>query len=131
MLANLLQCDVMLLIMQTVLKRAIDLKARSFSESHLQKVNLIIGSVLFFSNNLDYQRKHTQKCSILNVNNNTESFFQVLHLIGYAVQEQESGAYPFFTFHERATKWDILPLMEELINSARVIYSFLVSSFPF
>lgn len=38
MLANLLQCDVMLLIMHTVLKRAIDLKARSFSESHLQKV---------------------------------------------------------------------------------------------
>lgn len=38
MLANLLQCDVMLLIMQTVLKRAVDLKARCFSESHLQKV---------------------------------------------------------------------------------------------
>lgn len=44
----------------------------------------------------------------------------MLHLIGYAVQEQESGAYPFFTFYERAAKWDILPLMEELINSARV-----------
>lgn len=38
MLANLLQCDVMLLIMQTILKRALDLKARSFAESHLQKV---------------------------------------------------------------------------------------------
>lgn len=38
LLANLLQCDVMLLIMQTVLKRALDLKARSFSDSHLQKV---------------------------------------------------------------------------------------------
>lgn len=41
MLANLLQCDVMLLIMQTVLKRAIDLKARSFSDSHLQKVSFL------------------------------------------------------------------------------------------
>lgn len=38
MLANLLQCDVMLLIMQTVLKRAHDLKTKSFSDSHLQKV---------------------------------------------------------------------------------------------
>lgn len=38
MLANLLQCDVMMLIVQTVLKRALDLKARSFSDSHLQKV---------------------------------------------------------------------------------------------
>lgn len=38
MLVNILQCDVMLLMMQTVLERAIDLKARSFSESHLQKV---------------------------------------------------------------------------------------------
>lgn len=40
LLANLLQCDVMLLLMQTVLKRALDLKARSFSDSHLQKVRL-------------------------------------------------------------------------------------------
>lgn len=39
MIANLLQCDVMLLIMQTVLKRSLDLKALSFSESHLQKVS--------------------------------------------------------------------------------------------
>lgn len=41
MIANLLQCDVMLLLMQTVLKRAIDLKARIFSESHLQKVSVL------------------------------------------------------------------------------------------
>lgn len=40
MLANLLQCDVMLLIMQTVLNRAHDLKSKSFSDSHLQKVNI-------------------------------------------------------------------------------------------
>ena len=39
LITNLLQCDVMLLIMQTVLNRSIDLKAMSFSESHLQKVS--------------------------------------------------------------------------------------------
>lgn len=110
MLANLLQCDVMLLIMHTVLKRAIDLKARSFSESHLQKVRHI-----FEMNGFSF--------ILLSIYNDIFNFeFQVLHLIGYAVQEQESGAYEFFTFHERATKWDILPLMEELISSPRVIY---------
>lgn len=81
MLVNLLQCDVMLLVIQTVLKRSIDLKAISFSESHLQKI---------------------------------------LHLIGYAVQEEESNYYPFFKFIDRSHKWNILPLMEELVNSARV-----------
>lgn len=42
MIANLLQCDVMLLIMQTVLKRALDLKAITFSESHVQRVRYAI-----------------------------------------------------------------------------------------
>jgi E3 ubiquitin-protein ligase UBR2 len=41
MLANLLQCDVMLLVMQTVLKKSLDLKQIVFSESHLQKVESI------------------------------------------------------------------------------------------
>lgn len=54
----------------------------------------------------------------------------MLHLIGYAVQEQESGAYAFFTFHERAAKWDILPLMEELINSPRVRFTTLNQTIP-
>lgn len=39
MIANMLQCDVMLLVMQTVLKRGLDLKAITFSESHLAKVS--------------------------------------------------------------------------------------------
>lgn len=39
MIANMLQCDVMLQVMQTVLKRALDLKAITFSESHLAKVS--------------------------------------------------------------------------------------------
>lgn len=80
-MANLLQCDVMLLVMQTVLKRSLDLNARSFSESHLQKV---------------------------------------LHLIGYAIHEQMSNNYPFLLFHERASKWGLLQLMEELVNKSRV-----------
>lgn len=39
MIANMLQCDVMLQVIQTVLKRALDLKAITFSESHLAKVS--------------------------------------------------------------------------------------------
>lgn len=45
MLVNILQSDVMLLMMKTVLERALDLKARCFSESHLQKVS---GSLTLF-----------------------------------------------------------------------------------
>lgn len=92
----------MLLIMQTVLKRALDLKARSFSDSHLQKVRQ--------SSSID------SSYNIFKIN----LFLQVLHLIGYAVQEQKTGYYPFFTFYDRASKWNILPLMEELVSSVRV-----------
>ncbi|XP_058811002.1 E3 ubiquitin-protein ligase UBR1 isoform X2 [Topomyia yanbarensis] len=81
MIANLLQCDVMLLIMNTVLKRTLDLKAITFSESHLQKV---------------------------------------LHLIGYAVQEEDSGNYPFLNFIKRSSRTNLLQMMEELVNNARV-----------
>jgi E3 ubiquitin-protein ligase UBR2 len=50
MLANLLQCDVMLLIMQTVLKKSLDLKQIVFSESHLQKVKSALHTArIFFS----------------------------------------------------------------------------------
>lgn len=38
MIANLLQCDVMLLIMQNVLRQALDLNCQTFAEGHLQKV---------------------------------------------------------------------------------------------
>lgn len=38
MIANLLQCDVMLLIIETVLTRSLDLDCQIFSEGHLQKV---------------------------------------------------------------------------------------------
>lgn len=81
MLANLLQCDVMLVIIQTVLKRALDLKAITFSESHLQRV---------------------------------------LHLIGYAIQEEESGYYPFLKFIDRSHKTNLLSALEDLVNNPRV-----------
>ncbi|XP_032673468.1 E3 ubiquitin-protein ligase UBR2 [Odontomachus brunneus] len=81
LVANLLQCDVMLHIMQTVLGRAQNFIARSFSEPQVHKI---------------------------------------LHLIGYALQEQESGHYPFLAFPERAAKWNIYKLLEDLSNSQRI-----------
>ncbi|OXU27651.1 hypothetical protein TSAR_014521 [Trichomalopsis sarcophagae] len=81
LVTNLLQCDVMLSIMNIVLTRTLDLKARSFSEPQVHKI---------------------------------------LHLIGYALQEQESGYYPFLAFTERAIKWDIYKLLETMQNSPRI-----------
>lgn len=78
---NLLQCDVMLHIMQTVLERCINLKARSFSELQLHKV---------------------------------------LHLIGYALQEEQSRNYPFLLFTEKAAKFKLPSYLEELIVSPRI-----------
>lgn len=46
--------------------------------------------------------------------------FQILHLIGYAIQEEDSGNYAFLTFLERSSRWNILTLMEELLSSPRV-----------
>jgi E3 ubiquitin-protein ligase UBR2 len=40
MIANLLQCDVMLTVMQTFLQHAADLSCQTFAESHLQKVGI-------------------------------------------------------------------------------------------
>lgn len=81
MIANLLQCDVMLHVMQIVLERSLNLRAQSFSEAQLHKV---------------------------------------LHLIGYALHEEEKKTYSFFIFTERAEKWKLESLIEELIKSPRV-----------
>ncbi|XP_014250464.1 E3 ubiquitin-protein ligase UBR2 [Cimex lectularius] len=81
MVANLLQCDVMLYLMRTVLERSLNLRSRSFSEAQLQKI---------------------------------------LHLIGYALHEEEQKYYSFFTFTKRARKWDLEAMLEELCNSSRV-----------
>jgi E3 ubiquitin-protein ligase UBR2 len=71
----------MLHIMQIVLERSINLRARSFSEAQLHKV---------------------------------------LHLIGYALQEEEKQYCQFLLFTERAEKWGLERLIEELCSSARV-----------
>lgn len=81
LLVNLLQCDVMLHVMQTILERFINLRTRSSSESQLHKV---------------------------------------LHLIGYALLEEESKNYPFFRFIENASKFKIFNLLEELLKCPRV-----------
>ncbi|XP_034933670.1 E3 ubiquitin-protein ligase UBR2 [Chelonus insularis] len=81
LVANLLRCDVMLHIMQTVLERARNLRARSFSESQIHKI---------------------------------------LHLIGYALQEQMTGYYSFLNFTERAAQKNILNLLEDLLNNPRI-----------
>ncbi|XP_076176131.1 ubr1 ubiquitin ligase [Ptiloglossa arizonensis] len=81
LVTNLLQCDVMLHIMQTVLETAHNISAHTFSEPQVHKV---------------------------------------LHLIGYALQEQESGYYPFFAFSTRAAKWKIYELLEDLSSSPRI-----------
>lgn len=81
MIVNLLQCDVMLHIMQIILERCRDLRARSFSELQLHKI---------------------------------------LHLIAYALHEEQSKHYPFFLFTEKAKKFKILNLLEEIVNCPRV-----------
>lgn len=48
------------------------------------------------------------------------SLFKVLYLIGYGLQEEETGHYPFLVFYERALKWKIPELLAELQNSPRV-----------
>ncbi|XP_063240177.1 E3 ubiquitin-protein ligase UBR2 [Bacillus rossius redtenbacheri] len=80
-MANLLQCDVMLHVMKIVLERSVNLRARSFSEAQLHKV---------------------------------------LHLIGFALHEEEKQHCQFMRFTERAEKWGIEKLIEELVSSARV-----------
>ncbi|XP_067640703.1 E3 ubiquitin-protein ligase UBR1 [Eurosta solidaginis] len=80
-IANLLQCDVMMTIITTVLDRAIDLNSKSFAENHLQ---------------------------------------EVLFLIGYGLQEEQTGNYPFLSFYERSQKYNMLSKLEDLSHSARV-----------
>ncbi|XP_055586307.1 E3 ubiquitin-protein ligase UBR1-like isoform X2 [Uranotaenia lowii] len=46
MIVNLLQCDVMLLVFKTVFKQALNLKAVTFSESHVQRVLYLLGYAL-------------------------------------------------------------------------------------
>ncbi|CAK1542493.1 unnamed protein product [Leptosia nina] len=81
LLANLLQCDGALHVLKCVLERAIDLRARSFSEPQVHKA---------------------------------------LHLIGYALRDEESGHYEFLAFAESAARAGLLELLQELSHSPRV-----------
>uniref|UniRef100_A0AAG5DQH5 E3 ubiquitin-protein ligase n=1 Tax=Anopheles atroparvus TaxID=41427 RepID=A0AAG5DQH5_ANOAO len=45
---------------------------------------------------------------------------RILHLIGYAIQEEESGYYPYLKFFERSQKIGLLALLDELAKSQRV-----------
>ncbi|CAH0663514.1 unnamed protein product [Chilo suppressalis] len=81
LLASLLQCDAALHVLRTVLERAVDLRARSFSETQVHKA---------------------------------------LHLIGYALRDEESGHYEFLAFAESAARSGLLTLLQKLANSPRV-----------
>ncbi|XP_045778692.1 E3 ubiquitin-protein ligase UBR1 isoform X1 [Maniola jurtina] len=81
LLANLLQCDAALHVLRCVLERALDLRARSFSEPQVHKA---------------------------------------LHLIGYALRDEESGHYEFLAFAESAARSGLLTLLQRLSVSPRV-----------
>nr|XP_026492514.1 E3 ubiquitin-protein ligase UBR1 isoform X1 [Vanessa tameamea] len=81
LLANLLQSDAALHVLRCVLERALDLRARSFSEPQVHKA---------------------------------------LHLIGYALRDEESGHYEFLAFAESAARSGLLSLLQRLAGSPRV-----------
>ncbi|XP_052749909.1 E3 ubiquitin-protein ligase UBR1 isoform X2 [Galleria mellonella] len=81
LLASVLQCDAALHVLRTVLQRALDLRARSFSETQVHKA---------------------------------------LHLMGYAVRDEESGDYEFLAFAESAERSGLLALLQQLAASPRV-----------
>ncbi|XP_026318050.1 E3 ubiquitin-protein ligase UBR1 [Hyposmocoma kahamanoa] len=81
LLASLLQCDAALHVLRIVLERALDLRARSFSETQVHKA---------------------------------------LHLIGYALRDEESGHYEFLAFAESAARCGLLTLLQKQVNNIRV-----------
>ncbi|XP_047998255.1 LOW QUALITY PROTEIN: E3 ubiquitin-protein ligase UBR1 [Leguminivora glycinivorella] len=81
LLASLLQCDAVMYVLRTVLERALDLRARSFSETQVHKA---------------------------------------LHLMGYALRDEESGHYEFLAFAESAQRNGLLVLLQRLVVSPRV-----------
>lgn len=61
----------------------------------------------------------------LNCQTFSESHVQkILHLIGYAIQEEDSEYYPFLKFMDRSSRINLLSLMEELVSSPRVSLSY-------
>ncbi|XP_053616126.1 E3 ubiquitin-protein ligase UBR1 isoform X2 [Plodia interpunctella] len=81
LLASALQSDAALHVLSLVLRRALDLRARTFSETQVHKA---------------------------------------LHLMGYALRDEESGHYEFVAFAESAARSGLLALLQQLVNSPRV-----------
>lgn len=59
------------------------------------------------------QLKQTLKCFLF-------LSLQVLHLLGFAIQEEISEHYPFLSFYERSQKYYVLEKLEELARCPRV-----------
>ncbi|KAI8121103.1 E3 ubiquitin-protein ligase UBR1 [Lucilia cuprina] len=62
-IANLLQCDVMMHLMNTILERALDLKTKTFQENHLQKILHLIGYGLQEEESENYPFLSFYQCS--------------------------------------------------------------------
>ncbi|KAI4462435.1 ubiquitin ligase e3 alpha-related [Holotrichia oblita] len=61
-----------------------------------------------------------EKCIDLKVNTFSEmQLHKILHLIGYALQEEQSNQYAFLRFSERSLEAKIPSLIEELLSSPR------------
>ncbi len=86
------------------------------TESFSMLVNLLQCDVMFYVMQLILQR-----ASDLNARSFSESqLHRVLHLIGYALHEEESRHYNYFVFTERSEKWGILRHLEHLQKNSRV-----------
>ncbi|XP_057659801.1 E3 ubiquitin-protein ligase UBR2 isoform X1 [Diorhabda carinulata] len=91
-------------------------KLPKLNESFSLLVNLLQCDVMLHIMSLVLER-----CINLRARSFSEQqLHKTLHLIGYALLEEESKAYPFFKFIENSHKFRIFPLMEELLNSPRV-----------
>ncbi|CAG0889985.1 unnamed protein product [Darwinula stevensoni] len=71
-MADLLQCDVMLLVMKTVLERSANLRARTFSENQFQKLLFLMGFALheeewFIQEGIKDKFTFTEKASSLRI----------------------------------------------------------------
>lgn len=86
------------------------------TEPFLLLVNLLQCDVMFYIMQLVLKRA----CD-LNARSFSESqLHRVLHLIGYALHEEENRHCEYFMFTERSEKWNILKYLEELNKNARV-----------
>lgn len=86
------------------------------TESFSMLVNLLQCDVMFYLIQLILKRA----CD-LNARTFSESqLHRVLHLIGYALHEEDNHHCEYFMYTERSEKWNILKLLEELHKNSRV-----------